>query len=85
MESPAARPGARTRYTFRLADIATLARSFVVLGVLAKERTCFWKILGRALFRPKTIPLAISLMVNGFSFRKFFEQARLAESSVGSF
>jgi len=46
-------------------------RSSIRLGIFGKERFQYWKILFRTLFRrPKMLPLAITLAIYGYHFRK---------------
>ncbi len=55
--------------------LKAFAKSLVVLGVIAKERVYFWRLLVWSLFRrPRLFPLAVSLSIFGFHFRKVFER-----------
>lgn len=50
-------------------------RSVVSLGILGKERKQYWKLFFWTLFsRPKTLPLAITLMIYGYHFRRIIER-----------
>lgn len=50
-------------------------RSIVRLGVIGKERVQYWKLLIWSLFRrPRLFPLASTLAVYGFHFRRVFEK-----------
>ncbi|MBT3294025.1 MAG: B12-binding domain-containing radical SAM protein [Verrucomicrobia bacterium] len=57
------------------ADIAALVRSFYRLGLLGRERLEYWKLLVWTAFRrPAQVPLAITLAISGYHFRKVCEQ-----------
>lgn len=50
-------------------------RSVIRLGILGKERKQYWKLFFWTLFcRPKVLPLAITLMVYGYHFRRIIER-----------
>jgi radical SAM superfamily enzyme YgiQ (UPF0313 family) len=54
--------------------ILAFLRSIYRLGILGKERSHYWKLLFWTLFRrPKLFPLAITLAVYGYHFRKVCE------------
>jgi radical SAM superfamily enzyme YgiQ (UPF0313 family) len=68
---PIQRPPAR----ISLAQLAGFFRSAVRLGVIGKERFQYWKLLIWSLFRrPRLFPLASTLAVYGFHFRRIFEK-----------
>jgi len=72
-----ARGGAQ-RVNFGL--LVAAVKMTVVLGMLEKERTYYWRLLCWSLFnRPRLLPLAISLSAYGFHFRKCFESHLAAE------
>ena len=61
---------------FRLQSgyLKALVKSVFVLGVIGKERIHYWKLFFWSLFtRPRLFPLAITLSIYGFHFRKIFE------------
>jgi radical SAM superfamily enzyme YgiQ (UPF0313 family) len=59
-----------------LNGLKALVRSMVYLGVLGKERFQYWKLFFWSLFtRPRLFPLAITLSIYGFHFRKTFQRA----------
>jgi radical SAM superfamily enzyme YgiQ (UPF0313 family) len=60
---------------FDLTGIKALVRSMVYLGIIGKERFHYWKLFFWSLFtRPRLFPLAITLAVYGFHFRKTFQR-----------
>jgi radical SAM superfamily enzyme YgiQ (UPF0313 family) len=64
-----------TSGTLRAREIKALLRSMVYLGVLEKERFHYWKLFLWSLFtRPRLFPLAITLSIYGFHFRKISER-----------
>jgi len=59
--------GWRVTYT----DLRAFVRSTLVLGVIGKERIHYWKLMLWSLFtRPRMLPLAVTLSIYGFHFRK---------------
>ncbi len=58
-----------------LNGVKALLRSMLYLGVLGKERFHYWKLFFWSLFtRPRLFPLAITLTIYGFHFRKIFQK-----------
>jgi radical SAM superfamily enzyme YgiQ (UPF0313 family) len=56
-------------------DIRAFLRSMLFLGVLGKERLHYWKIFFWSLTRkPRLLPLAVTLAIYGFHFRKVAER-----------
>lgn len=54
--------------------LKALVKSTVMLGLIGKERVQYWKLFFWSLFtRPRLFPLAITLSIYGFHFRKIFE------------
>lgn len=54
--------------------IMAFFRSVIRLGIIGRERWYYWKlILWSLLRRPRTFPLAVTLSIYGFHFRKVFE------------
>jgi hypothetical protein len=50
----------------------------VMLGIVGKERFHYWKLFFWSLFtRPRLFPLAITLTIYGFHFRKTFQRMPL--------
>ncbi len=68
----------------RLYHITAVIKSTWFLGIWGKGKRYFWKLIFSTLFRrPSLLPLAISLSVYGFHFRKVAEQCiRLPIASV---
>ncbi|MCD6326404.1 B12-binding domain-containing radical SAM protein, partial [bacterium] len=66
-------PRGNTTY-FRLSQLPAFPKSVIFLGILGKERLHYWRLFFWTLFtRPRLIPLALTLAIYGFHFRKFFE------------
>lgn len=64
--------GQKRKASFK--EIKALIRSVLVLGVLDKGRADYWKLFFWSLIkRPKLFPLAITLAIYGYHFRKIFE------------
>jgi radical SAM superfamily enzyme YgiQ (UPF0313 family) len=61
----------KTRVRFKFMYVRAMAQSVVRLGILGKERYQYWKLISWSLFRkPRLLPLAITLSIYGFHFRK---------------
>jgi len=61
-------------FRFRPGYIGAFFKSIIVLGIIGKERIYYWKLFFWSLFRrPSLFPLAITLTIYGFHFRKIFE------------
>ena len=63
--------------TFRLRyhSLGALFKSMVLLGVIGKERFHYWKLFFWTMVRrPRLFPMAITLAIYGFHFRKIFEK-----------
>lgn len=57
--------------SLRFQHILAFFRSVYRLGILGKERVQYWKLLVWTLFRrPKSFPLAVTLAIYGYHFRK---------------
>jgi len=68
------RPLQKRSFRFRPGYIGAFFKSIVFLGILGKERFHFWRLFFWSLFRhPRLFPLAITLTISGFHFRKIFE------------
>lgn len=64
------------RGSFRLRSgyIQAFLKSIILLGIINKERLYYWRLFFWSLFRrPRLFPLAITLSIYGFHFRKIFE------------
>ena len=58
-----------------LENLGAFFKANVRLGVFGKERKYYWKLFFWSLFKkPNMFPLAISMAIYGFHFRKVFEQ-----------
>ena len=58
-----------------MAEVRALCKSIVLLGVIGKERFHYWKLFFWSLFtRPRTFPMAITLAIYGFHYRRVVEQ-----------
>ncbi|MBN2102630.1 B12-binding domain-containing radical SAM protein [bacterium] len=65
-------PEMKPRITWN--DIGALLKSMWILGVLEKGKRYYWKLFLYSLFQcPKKFPLAITLLIYGFHFRKIAE------------
>lgn len=69
------RPMQVKAFRFRFRHLKALVKSAVLLGILGKERFYYWKLFFWSLFRhPRLFPLAITLSIYGFHFRRVFER-----------
>ncbi|HEX9022110.1 MAG TPA: B12-binding domain-containing radical SAM protein, partial [Nitrospirota bacterium] len=58
---------------FRLSHLKAAVKSMVRLGIIGRERYQYWKLVIWSLFRrPRLFPVAITLSIYGFHFRKVF-------------
>ena len=76
-------PAESWKASLRLVHIKAFLRSIVRLGIIGKERFQYWKLFFWSLFRrPRLFPLAITLSIYGFHFRKVLRhhEKRLAGS-----
>lgn len=61
-----------------LSNIKAFFKSIIRLGIIGKERRYYWKLIFWSLFkRPKVFPLAVTLSIYGFHFRKVFKRTVL--------
>lgn len=59
----------------RWCHLRALVTSMLVLGIVGRERFQYWRLFFWSLFRrPRLFPLAITLAIYGFHFRKITEQ-----------
>lgn len=67
-------PAQRKLFHFRYNHLMALPKSIVRLGIIGKERLHYWKLFSWTLFkRPRLFPLAITLSIYGYHFRKTFK------------
>jgi radical SAM superfamily enzyme YgiQ (UPF0313 family) len=61
-------------FHFSPSAFGALFKSAVILGMIGKERVHYWKLFFWSLLRrPRLFPLAITLAIYGFHFRKVFD------------
>jgi hypothetical protein len=66
-------------------SLMALIRSIVRLGILGKERFHYWKLFFWTLFRrPKALPMAVTLAIYGYHFRRICELRVLQDRSLCS-
>ncbi len=68
------RPGkATTKFDLRMNHLVAIVKSSIQLGVVGRERFHYWKlVIWSTLRKPKLLPLAITLSIYGYHFRKVF-------------
>jgi len=55
----------------RFEDVMAFVRSTYRLGIFGRERFHYWRLLGWTFFnRPELLPLAVTLAIHGYHFRK---------------
>jgi radical SAM superfamily enzyme YgiQ (UPF0313 family) len=63
----------RKKFTFSLSYLRAFIRSTWRLGIIARERVYYWKLLTWTLLhRPRLFSRAVTLTIFGFNFRKIF-------------
>ncbi|MDM7999481.1 MAG: B12-binding domain-containing radical SAM protein [Dehalococcoidia bacterium] len=68
------RPVARRRRSLRRSHIEALVKSFWYLGVVEGGRMYYWRLVTSTLLRrPRSFPLAITLAVYGYHYRKLLD------------
>jgi radical SAM superfamily enzyme YgiQ (UPF0313 family) len=68
-------PPPRGRGRLKLMHVKALVRSVLRLGIIGRERFSYWKLLLWSLLRrPRLLPLAVTLSIYGFHFRRVFSQ-----------
>lgn len=69
------RPRQKMKVRFSLRYLGAFLGSILCLGIMGKERFQYWRLFFWSLFtRPRLFPLAITLAIYGFHFRKIFEK-----------
>jgi radical SAM superfamily enzyme YgiQ (UPF0313 family) len=69
------RPLQKGRFQLKPGYFGALIKSMLFLGVIGKERFHYWKLFFWSLIRrPRLFPLAITLAIYGFHFRKISEK-----------
>ncbi|MBU1626437.1 DUF4070 domain-containing protein, partial [bacterium] len=65
----------RRGFQFRFIYLSALLKSILFLGIIGKERFHYWRLFFWTIIRrPRLFPLAITLAIYGFHFRKNFEK-----------
>jgi radical SAM superfamily enzyme YgiQ (UPF0313 family) len=73
------KPLQKRTFRFQFSYCGAFFKTIIFLGIMGKERILFWKLFFWSLFkRPRLFPLAITLTICGFHFRKNFENHLLA-------
>ena len=68
-------PLQRRGFQFRFIYLGALLKSMLFLGIIGKERFHYWRLFFWTIIRrPRLFPLAITLAIYGFHFRKNFEK-----------
>ncbi len=68
-------PARKRRVRLPVSHLMAAAKSIVRLGIIGRERFQYWKLFFWSLFRrPRLFPLAITLSIYGFHFRKVFKR-----------
>ena len=69
------RPLQKRTFRFHFYYLGAFLKSILFLGIIGKERVYYWQLLFWTIFRrPRLCPLAITLAIYGFHFRKTFEK-----------
>ena len=70
------KPLTQRRSPVKLCNLLAFLKSIFWLGIIGRERYHYWKLFFWTLTtRPKSFPLAITLSIYGFHFRKIFEKS----------
>ncbi len=68
-------PAKNRRVRLPVSHLMAAVKSVVRLGIIGRERFHYWKLFFWSLFRrPRLFPLAITLSIYGFHFRKVFQR-----------
>ncbi|MCP4707654.1 MAG: DUF4070 domain-containing protein, partial [Planctomycetes bacterium] len=63
----------KTKFLWKKEYLGALFKSMFLLGVIGRERFHYWDLFFWTLIRrPRHFPLAITLAIYGFHFRKYF-------------
>jgi radical SAM superfamily enzyme YgiQ (UPF0313 family) len=66
---------ATTKFNIRMNHLTAIVKSTVRIGIIGRERFQYWKLILWSTFRrPRLLPLAITLSIYGYHFRKVFIQ-----------
>lgn len=69
------KPKQAKTFHFRFSHLEAGFKSIFRLGIIGRERIYYWKLFFWSLFRqPRLFPLAITLTIYGFHFRKIFKR-----------
>ena len=69
------RPSNFDKQHFNFTQIGAFIKANFYLGFIEKERKYYWRLFFWSMFRrPKSFPLAITLAIYGYHFRKIFEE-----------
>ncbi|MDP3260554.1 MAG: DUF4070 domain-containing protein, partial [Thermodesulfovibrionales bacterium] len=69
------KPTQAKTFHFRFSHLEAGFKSIFRLGIIGRERIYYWKLFFWSLFRrPRLFPLAITLAIYGFHFRKIFKR-----------
>jgi radical SAM superfamily enzyme YgiQ (UPF0313 family) len=69
------RPMQKKVFHAKWSHLEAAIKSALILGIVGRERFYYWRLVFWSLFRrPRLFPLAITLSIYGFHFRKVFEQ-----------
>ena len=79
------KPGIRRKGDIQRGHLGTLLKTMWSLGIKGKERRYYWRLfLSTLLKNPRSLPLFISLAIQGFHFRKVAEKVVGQSLSCGS-
>ena len=68
------KPLQKKAFHFHFNHFGSLLKSILFLGIIGKERVCYWKLFFWSLFRrPQLFYLAVTFAIYGFHFRKIFK------------
>jgi hypothetical protein len=68
------KPLPKQKGNFSPGHLRAFVKSSFFVGILGKERLRYWSLLIWTLFRrPRLMPLAVTMAVYGFHFRKIYE------------
>ncbi|MHC4645673.1 MAG: B12-binding domain-containing radical SAM protein [Planctomycetota bacterium] len=72
----------KTRFRLHSYDMRAFLKSVWILGLRGNGRIYYWRLIGWSLLRrPRLLPLAITLAIYGFHFRKIFEDYQQLQPS----